>query len=210
MLSIIDLLFPKICVGCGGEGRWFCLECLDRVRDRTEPLGKTPDLLLETGLSGVFAAFSYDEPVIREAIQLLKYQGVWEVAQPLGELLALYLSSYLSVIDLACLPVPLHSSRQLERGFNQAELIAQQLPCRLLKNTIVRCRSGPPQASLDGQQRRANVSGVYMVRQPELLRGQDILIVDDVITTGSTVSEIARLAKTAGARSVWAAAVAQG
>jgi ComF family protein len=158
----------------------------------------------------VLSAFSYDDPIIREAIGLMKYQGVWDVARPLGGLLAEYTARYISLVDVVCIAVPLHRSRQVERGFNQAQLIARQFPCVFSDQAIIRCRPRPPQASLDAASRAANVMDVYQVRQPDVLYGKDILIVDDVITTGSTVDEIARIAKTAGARTVWAAAVARG
>ncbi len=111
----------------------------------------------------------------------------------------------LSGID-AILPVPLHPSRERERGFNQAYILAKLLSRRhgvpVLKGLLRRIRPTPPQAG-KRRERIRNVRGAFRVHHPEQIRGRSILLVDDVYTTGATVNECARVLMKAGARGVW-------
>ena len=113
-------------------------------------------------------------------------------------------------------PVPLHSSKLRQRGFNQAELIARAAlrsadwrNLRLETKALVRSRETVSQAGLTRHQRRQNIRGAFRVRKPDLVRGRNILLVDDVFTTGATVSECARVLLRAGAQSVQVATVAR-
>ena len=112
-------------------------------------------------------------------------------------------------------PVPLHKSRRRSRGFNQSELIARaavrQLPRKLetLTDALVRQRDTISQVGLSREERIENVRDAFRVAQPSRVNGRDILLVDDVMTTGTTLSECARVLKQAGAERVWAATVAR-
>jgi ComF family protein len=114
-------------------------------------------------------------------------------------------------------PVPLHARRLRQRGFNHSELIAQaalkprSTGTRLALNAklLERRRDTQSQTGLTRHQRRENIRGAFFVAKPEGLSGQEILLVDDVFTTGTTVSECARVLLRAGASKVWVATVAR-
>jgi ComF family protein len=149
-------------------------------------------------------------------IHLLKYDSVLPAAPVLGRLLAEAIAQ-LGRNDGATpllVPVPLHSSKRGERGFNQAELIvrsaAKHLPTRLeIAAVLKRQRPTHSQVGLTREERITNMRGAFRVTDPERVKGRTVIIVDDVMTTGTTVSECARVLKKAGAERVWAATVAR-
>jgi ComF family protein len=114
------------------------------------------------------------------------------------------------------IPVPLHSSKRRQRGFNQAELIARValkrdagVQLELGPHLLKRRRVTQSQIGLSQNQRRENLRGAFKVMKPEKVSGREVLLVDDVFTTGTTVSECARVLRRAGARKVWVATVAR-
>lgn len=163
-------------------------------------------------------AVSYGEydAGIRDLIHLLKYDAVLPAAKPLGKLLAESIENLrLADTDVVVVPVPLHSSKRRERRFNQAELIARaalkHLPSRLEldRNVLVRERATRSQVGLDREARIENMHGAFRVTAPQRIQGRTVVVVDDVMTTGTTVSECARVLKLAGAEKVFAATVAR-
>jgi ComF family protein len=118
---------------------------------------------------------------------------------------------------IALIPVPLHRSKLRQRGFNQAELIARaamkiyssRQRFRLDAGVLERTRETASQIGLTSHQRRENLRGAFRVASPEVVKGRDVLVVDDVYTTGATVSECARVLRRAGATRVWVATVAR-
>jgi ComF family protein len=102
--------------------------------------------------------------------------------------------------------VPLHKSRHRERGFNQSEIVAQEISkltgLYVLKNALKRKKNTKDQTNLSPQQREENVKGAFVVTQPDMINGKNIILVDDVITTGATLSECARMLKQAGAEKI--------
>jgi ComF family protein len=155
---------------------------------------------------------------LRELIHLLKYDGVLPTAKPLGRLLAHSIAELrLSTTDSrpVLIPVPLHSSKRRERRFNQSELIARAalkyLPSdfKLDSHILVRERETRSQVGLDREARIQNMQGAFRVIAPQRIAGRTVIVVDDVMTTGTTVSECARILKRAGAEKVFAATVAR-
>ena len=108
--------------------------------------------------------------------------------------------------------MPLHWSRRFSRGFNQAECLARELAfagCRLSARRLMRVRSTPHQRMLAADQRRRNVRGAFRVRgEASELKGRNVLLVDDVMTSGTTIAECTRVLKKAGAAAVYVAVVA--
>jgi ComF family protein len=155
---------------------------------------------------------------VRGLIHLLKYESVTPVARLLGGMLAQaitdLLAGYADSTPLL-IPVPLHRSRRRSRGFNQSELIARaaakRLPQRLKVacDALVRQRDTVSQVGLTREERIANVRDAFRVADVAGVRGRDVMLVDDVMTTGTTFSECARILKQAGAERVWAATVAR-
>jgi len=152
---------------------------------------------------------------LRGLIHLLKYDDVLPAASVLGEKLAEAITQLHLGDDQALLvPVPLHKSKRRERGFNQAELIVRAAARHLpqppeIVPVLVRRRATNSQVGLTREERIANLRDAFRVTAPGRVKGRMVIVVDDVMTTGSTVSECARVLKKAGAEKVWAATVAR-
>ena len=108
--------------------------------------------------------------------------------------------------------MPLHKSRYRERGFNQSEIVAEEVSkitdLSVLKNALKRKKNTKDQTNLSPQQREENVKGAFVVTQPEMINGKKIILVDDVITTGATLNECARMLKQAGAEKILGTTIA--
>lgn len=162
---------------------------------------------------------SYDGG-LRELIHLLKYERVRPAAKVLGRMLAEVIAHFEPLFGAApvlLVPVPLHSTKIRQREFNQSEMIARAAlkvrfgddRLRLSGKLLVRRRATASQIGLSSHQRRENLRGAFAVIDPEEVKGREVLLVDDVFTTGTTVSECARVLRRAGASKVWVATVAR-
>jgi ComF family protein len=163
-------------------------------------------------------AYGSYESGLRELIHLLKYNQVRPAASTLGRMLAEAIGDLQPLLggDVLVVPVPLHSSKLRQRGFNQSELIARAAlkltpiaGLQLNAGLLQRCRDTQSQIGLSRHQRRENIRGAFVVAKPNDLNGRDVLVVDDVFTTGTTVSECARVLRRAGAKKVYVATVAR-
>lgn len=162
------------------------------------------------------AAYGAYDAELRELIHLLKYERVTPAAYVLGSMMANAIGKLPISGPVLVVPVPLHSSKKRQRGFNQAELIARQAMRRsilsngkLAADILARVRPTESQIGLTRPQRTGNIRGAFQVVHPSKVAGQTILLVDDVLTTGTTASECARVLKKAGAQKVWVATVAR-
>jgi ComF family protein len=166
------------------------------------------------------AAYGSYEGGLRDLIHLLKYQQVRPAANVLGRMLAEVFGSLepaFSASHLLVVPVPLYPAKLRQRGFNQAELVARVAlklaPSRerysMGGDALERVRETQSQTGLTRHQRRENLRGAVRVKHPENVSGHEIMLVDDVFTTGTTVSECARVLRRAGATRVWVATVAR-
>jgi ComF family protein len=162
---------------------------------------------------------SYDGGV-RELIHLLKYNGVRPAAGVLGRMLVEALAAiepWFEEASVLVTPVPLYKGKRQQRGFNQSELIVRAAmkvhPRRerlaLATDLLLRMRDTHSQIGLTGHQRRENLRGAFAVASAREVIGREVLLVDDVYTTGTTVSECARVLRKAGAAQVWVATVAR-
>jgi ComF family protein len=165
-------------------------------------------------------AYGSYEGGLRDLIHLLKFQQVRPAARVLGSALAGTIASLekaMPVGTIVVVPVPLHRNKQPQRGFNQAEMIARSALERLSRakrfdlatGVLVRRRETGSQIGLTSHQRRENLRGAFTVSDPTRILHRDILLIDDVITTGTTASECARVLLRAGAARVWVATVAR-
>jgi ComF family protein len=165
------------------------------------------------------AAYGSYDGGLRELIHLLKYEQVRPAANVLGRML----SDVIGRMEISCaensimvVPVPLHARKLRQRGFNQSELIARAAlkvgdhsRYVLCSNLLERRRETKSQIGLTSHQRRENLRGAFGVRKPQEIAGREVLLVDDVYTTGTTVSECARILRRAGAPKIWVATVAR-
>ena len=206
---IKELLFPPKCVLCrkilrNGE-QDLCREC--RVDAPEYPGGRGKLQFLDS-----YAAIWYYEDTVRRSLLRYKFYGARHYAGSYGRLLAMkLLREYPEGFDVLTW-VPVSRLRKLRRGYDQVALLAEVVgrelgmePRPLLK----KIRNNPPQSGITGQaQRRANVLGIYRVENAEEIQGKRILLLDDILTTGATAGECARVLLTAGAEEVHCAVIA--
>jgi ComF family protein len=159
---------------------------------------------------------------MRQAIHALKYDRLHAVARPLGQLLAEAIAKLAgeAPAEMLVIPVPLHRSKYAERGFNQARALAgealrvlrQSHPewrLTLAASTLMRQRATESQAGLTPRQRRLNLRGAFSLSDPGQVAGRDVLLIDDILTTGATARAAAKVLLEAGAASVWVATLAR-
>jgi ComF family protein len=161
-------------------------------------------------------AYGPYEGALRELVHLFKYQGIKPAGKLLGKLLHQSAKTMALPESLIVVPVPLWPGKRQARGFNQAEAIAHTFmsfehssSIQLEATVLVRTRDTASQIGLTRHQRRANVRGAFAVVQKDKVKGRSVLVVDDVMTTGTTAGECARVLRRAGAKEVFVATVAR-
>lgn len=216
-------VYPSRCPVCGGDSDThptspLCGDCWRGISRREGPACGICARPLNSTLADTcgeclkkrppfIKAFSFGlyEGALRETVHLLKFQGIKRLAESLGALLA---ELDLPAVD-AVVPVPLSLGSLRERGFNQALLIGRPLAASLQMEfrawVLEKKKDTPPQVSLTRSERLINLRGAFRAR--EELKGERILLVDDVITTGATVAECSRALLKAGAGEVYVAAL---
>lgn len=226
---VLDAVYPPFCVACGAHGIWWCDACqtgTERVLrdpcpkclctdDAHHPFACTGDL----PFSGVVVAGFYHNPSLRHVIHALKYQGVTATEQSVEAWLRdIRMTRNLAFpwqteTELYIQPMPLADARERDRGFNQAEWVADRMRCAwapqaCMAHTLSRLPSAMPQASIEDKAlRRHNIRQDFIATERVT---HPVILVDDVITTGSTAAEAARSLLRAGAPRVYAAALALG
>ena len=219
----LDLLFPQWCVGCGKGGEFICSACRRSLPRIMPPLcprcGKPqPSGILCSGcvgwqaeIDGIRSPFRFDG-VMRQAIHQLKYRNLRALAQPLTGLLQDYLVTN-PVPGEVMVPVPLHQKRLRERGYNQSSLLAKELGklinSPVVDDCLIRQRQAPPQArAATVEERRNNAADAFSCRDRRL-QGKQVLLIDDVSTSGATLDACATVLKANGATSVWGLVLAR-
>ncbi len=213
-LASIDPIGGKICSVCGERVLSSYAVC-DEDGLRRCPVCRRVDRPFDRAV----AYGSYDG-ALRELVHLLKYNGVRPAAQVLGRMLAeavTGLETSFAQGSVLVIPVPLFKGKRRQRGFNQAEMIAwsaaKTYPVRdrlqVVPDALVRTRDTESQIGLTSHQRRENLRGAFSVHCAMEVTGHEVLLVDDVYTTGTTASECARVLRRAGVAKVWVATVAR-
>jgi ComF family protein len=201
--DVLDLVFPPRCVHCGRLDTHWCDACHQLLLN--EPLD--PQARQLDHLDACLATASH-QGILQDAIQALKYHGQTQLALDLGQRLAQVMRETAWQASFI-LPIPLHTLRYAKRGYNQSELLAQtmaqtlNIPCQ--SQVIVRHRNTRPQVGLQREGRLVNVQAAFISTQS--LTGQSLVLVDDVRTTGATLSACAQAARDAGAERVYALTV---
>ncbi len=207
---LAELLFPARCLSCGLAGELICETCRKSARRRGNEKTSLPHL------DRIFSYGWYHDKTLQEALRRLKYHGTYAISHPLSEMLRDLLKINLSPLPpgVLILPIPAHRARARERGYNQAELLARSLAEKislpLETDILLKTKNTPSQISLKGRERLLNVKDSFGVRNAAALEGRTILLVDDILTTGATLSEAARILKQSGAKEVIGLVVARG
>jgi len=219
----LNFIFPQWCLGCGREGGFICLSCRNSLSRITPPLcpkcgrPQPSGILCPTCVSwsakidGIRSPFRFDG-IMRQAIHQLKYRNLRTLAVTLSQLLKDYLVANPIPAEVL-VPVPLHPKRLRERGYNQSSLVARELGkltnLAVVDDCLLRQRPALPQArSASVEERHRNVAEAFSCRD-EQLRGRQVLLIDDVATSGATLDACATALKASGAASVWGLVVAR-
>jgi len=200
---LFDFIFPPTCHGCGRVDTRWCHVCSEELAQIPIQIKNfTPETLTE------LCATAHHTGKLQEAIQALKYHNVPDLAKPLGQRLSQVISDKNWIID-TIIPVPLFADREHKRGYNQAYLLTQQvgkmtnITCQ--SNLLKRHRDTNQQVGLNASERRENVKDAFTATQS--VADMSILIIDDVVTTGSTLDACATALFNVGAKSVYAITV---
>lgn len=224
-----DAIFPTYCVGCSKEGTWICDNCIESIPNtgvflcpvchETTSYGNCCDSCsMYSFLDSHIAVATYKHgTLVGKLIEALKYQYATEILASLRIIANPVLTKKRTVLT-ACdliVPIPLHERRFAERGFNQAESISTMVSTVIdvpVLPILYRTKYTTQQATLDKEAREQNMNGAFAVTAKVVydITGKDVLLVDDVYTTGSTLQQAAAVLKGAGASSVIGFSIARG
>jgi competence protein ComFC len=216
--NILDVVFPTKCIFCGKKDTTLCENCLSDVQ-RAE----------RESAEWIFPLYDYRNPMIKKSLWLLKYSGKKKLASIFAENIYDNMVEELSELAMMenfhnafLIPIPLSKKRYRERGFNQSELICEELikinnsrknlDLKLEKNILIKPKETEHQARIkDKKLRLKNIIGSFAIKnstQAELIKNRNIILLDDITTTGATLTEARKVLRLAGARKVIAFTVA--
>jgi ComF family protein len=219
--TILEIVFPAKCIVCAKSGSDLCLSCLREA----------PEAGRESA-PWIFPLYDYRHPAVKKSLWFLKYKGKRRLANVFAESMyekILEELSELSVLENfrepVLIPIPLSGKRYRERGFNQAELLCRELikihnvrtpahtdsmiMLKLRSDILIKKGETIHQARIkDRSARLKNITGSFTVQKTSLIQNQNIILIDDVLTTGATLGEARKVLKCAGARKVIAFTVA--
>lgn len=213
-MGLLDLIFPKTCVGCSKFGNYICEDCLKKVEYfrtqvccecyRNSITGETHNYCLKrNSLDGVISLVNYASP-IRELVSQLKYKFTTDLLKEFSDKF-MFEKDLVKNKNWTVLPLPLHHKRQNFRGFNQAELlgklVADKLNLDFNKKVLIKTTKTKPQVGLTKKERKENVTDVFKVTKR--LEGDSYFVFDDVWTSGASLKSAAVELKKAGAKIVW-------
>ncbi len=232
MANLLDLLFPKYCINCKKYGAFLCTDCFSRLSFDTKNIclvctapsynGLThPRCLNKYSAEGSFTALVFN-PIVKKLIYQFKYnQHLTSLKPLLGDLFyesLVHYEEFEKIIekeskDLILVPIPLSSKKLKKRGYNQAEILAKELGKKFdikVINCLERTRDTRSQVGLNKKERRENIKGAFTLKKHSAnFKNTRVVLVDDVLTTGSTFSEAASVLKHSNVRQVWAVALAK-
>lgn len=200
LAGFFNLIFPPECVGCGQKNTYLCNTCLKHVRrpERTCP-------------NWIYPLFDYRDPVVKKVVWALKYKNRKNLAIIIAELLRAKIEEELADLEILenfrepiVIPIPLAKSRLRERGYNQSELIAKELTSFVVATKVlIKVKDTPHQARIENRQTRMqNVVGSFGVKNKDLIKDRNIILIDDVATTGATLAEAKKVLKNSGAKKI--------
>lgn len=213
--TILNIVLPTDCISCGKRGQDLCLECLSGF-----PITE------RESASWIFPFFDYRHIPIKKSIWLLKYKGKKRLAYIFATVMYEKIIEELSDLKILnnfnnpiLIPIPLSKKRFRERGYNQSELICQELVkidnvrnnvnWKLEKNILIKIKETEHQTNIhDRKNRLENLSNSFSIKNEEAIKNKNIILLDDVLTTGATLNEAKKILKRYGARKVIAFTIA--
>lgn len=218
--TVLDLFWPVRCVSCKKFGSWICDDCISKIdypdhllciRCQKPSLGgfTHPRCQNPLGIERLIFSVSYQGPV-RKIISGLKYKNLTPLTSLMTNLITedFNFRGITLPQDFLLIPVPLHWFKERERGFNQAEALAkalgEKLDLKVRRNLLSRTKYTDSQTGLSKKKRRENVRGAFKVVDKKKVKGQKIILIDDVCTTGATLEACCQILKRNGARAIWA------
>lgn len=217
-MSLVDWIYPIICVGCKREGEYICGDCRKKliVPEAICPMCCKPSLNGWThprcrskyGMERLIVGLPY-RGMVQDCLKKVKYKSAWDILNFLYRLQIPDIRLQENIVTA----VPMFAKKARERGFDQAEIIAQLLAKDLQGQSLKvleRVRETKPMFGLTRKERQKNIEGAFSLNpKSEILNPKLVVLVDDVWTTGSTMRECAEVLKRAGAREVWGVALAR-
>lgn len=221
--TILDILFPVKCISCGKTGSFLCLTCLSLSPPAERESAKW-----------IFPLYDYRYPIIKKSLWLLKYKNRKKLASVFAEILYEKILEELSELFIMenfhepiLIPIPLSGKRYRERGYNQAELICRELikinnlrlsaradygvDLKLENGILIKIKDTEHQAHIKNRHLRLkNIVGSFAIKKEkeDLIKNRNIILIDDILTTGATLSEARKVLKQTGARKIIAFTVA--
>lgn len=213
--TILSVIFPEKCLGCGKASTVFCPTCL----------ASCPEALRESA-KWIFPIYDYRHPLVKKSLWLFKYKNKRGLAPIFAQIIYEKIEEELSELGILenfreplLVPIPLSAKRLRERGYNQSELLCDEIlnvgalrnrtDFQMASKILVKPKETEHQAHIrDRRERLENMRGTFAVTGGDSLKGRNIILVDDILTTGATLSEARRVLRHAGARKVIAFTVA--
>jgi ComF family protein len=215
----LDLLFPIHCLGCAQEEYFICPSCFEKISlNKKQPLRFNH----KNNLNGLIITNHYDHPLVKKAIHCYKYDFVKDLAKPLGQLMAKKLTNFSNIFNennSVLIPVPLHKKRLKWRGFNQSllltEVISQQLKMPINNDILIRRKHTLPQAKIkDPKEKKRNIKEAFSINpnfeKSSIIQNKNIILIDDISTTGATLEEAAQTLKPLQPKQIWGLVIAHG
>ncbi|MDB5074309.1 MAG: putative phosphoribosyltransferase [Chloroflexi bacterium] len=217
--AVLDLLFPARCLSCNALGSFYCATCRTAILRLPDPLCPSCHRTVDANdpycrcrapsLRYVAAVGEYTGP-LRHAIHRFKYAGQRAAYRDLAALLYPIVSTLIAG-DKLIMPVPLHPKRHRQRGYNQslllARVVAEDHRDMFHEHALKRVKRTTPQVGLSASERQRNLDGAFQA-DPAVCIGRDVVLIDDVCTTGATLRSAAHALHSAGARNVYGAVLA--
>lgn len=220
-LPLFDFFLPRFCVSCSAKldlfEDSFCNICLSKIERASESrIDQEYERKFKNDhmISGFFSLFVFEkDKELQQGIHALKYNGRFRVGIFLGELLGTQLQKTRPDWEIDfIIPVPLHHLKKAERGYNQSYYISKGLnkiiKCELNENHLKRIKFTESQTTMNISERKENISGAFKVKRTSGLRNKNILLIDDVITTGATITECGKILLDSGVNKIYAASIA--
>jgi ComF family protein len=210
--KIFDLFFPKFCFGCKEEGIYLCQDCLATLEIFT-----SHQKFKGKNLNDLYFPINYENFLVKRLIKNFKYPPlIKELKKELSLIIVshfLLLDKMPDFSDFILVPIPLTKKKLKWRGFNQAEEIARELAeffkIPLISDCLIKMKETKDQVELSEKERKENLREAFSIKNKEKISGKNVLIVDDVFTTGATMEEAAKVLKEVGVKKIIGIVVAR-